>query len=274
MSNKILPFYKSASSDFVLFHGDIFKILPNLDYKFDMVFADPPYFLSNDGLTFKNGRIASVNKGKWDRAENLNQIIEFNRRWLNIVKEKMKPDATIWISGTMHNIFSIGLTLQQLNFKILNVITWGKTNPPPNFSHRSFTHSTEFIIWAKKSAKSKHFFNYDLMVKMNNGKQMRDMWILPAISKWEKDCGKHPTQKPLSLLTRIILASTKKHDLVLDPFAGSCTTGIAANLFDRNFVGIDINTDYLLMGKCRRELLDKKKDLWIKNIKKVIEFSK
>ena len=271
MSEFLLPFYKSVSEDYILYQGDVFNVLPELEYGFDMVFADPPYFLSNDGLTFKNGRIASVNKGKWDKAENLDQIIEFNRRWLSIVKEKMKPDATIWVSGTMHNIFSLGLTLQQLDFKIINVVTWAKTNPPPNFSHRSFTHSTEFIIWAKKSSKSKHIFNYDLMVKMNKGRQMRDVWYLPAIAKWEKECGKHPTQKPLPLLARIILSSTKKQDLILDPFAGSCTTGIAANLFDRNFVGIDLSKEYLLLGKCRRQLLDTKKDEWIKNIMKILE---
>ncbi len=271
IDNRILPaFYKSSIEDYILYLGDVFQILASLDYEFDLVFADPPYFLSNDGLTFKNGRVTSVNKGSWDRAKSFKYIKEFNIKWLSLVKEKMKNDATIWISGTMHNIFSIGQILQEINFKILNVITWQKKNPPPNFSHRSFTHSTEFIVWAKKSKYSKHYFNYDLMLEMNAGKQMRDVWLLPAIGKWEKDCGKHPTQKPLPLLSRIILASTKEGDLVLDPFAGSCTTGIAANLFNRRFVGIDINEKFLSIGKCRRELLSEKKQVWTERIKKVI----
>ncbi len=271
MINRIFePYYKSTLNDYTLYLGDVFQVLPALDYEFDMIFADPPYFLSNDGLTFNNGKVTSVNKGEWDRAKSFDYVNQFNRKWLSLVKDKMKNNATIWISGTMHNIFSIGLILQQLGFKIINVITWQKTNPPPNFSHRSFTHSTEFIIWAKKTKSSRHYFDYELMVKMNQGKQMRDVWLLPAISKWEKDCGKHPTQKPLPLLSRIILASTKQGDLVLDPFAGSCTTGIAANLYNRKFVGIDINEKYLQIGKCRRQMLNKKRTFWQEKVEKLL----
>lgn len=164
----------------------------------------------------------------------------------------MKEDATIWISGTMHNIFSIGQILTELNFKILNIITWQKTNPPPNFSCRYFTHSTEQIIWARKNAKTPHYFNYDLMKELNNGKQMKDVWSLPAIAKWEKSCGKHPTQKPLSVLARIILSSTKQNAWILDPFTGSSTTGIAANLLERKFLGIDIEKEYLETSKNRK----------------------
>jgi len=164
----------------------------------------------------------------------------------------MKEDATIWISGTMHNIFSIGQILIELDFKILNIITWQKTNPPPNFSCRYFTHSTEQIIWARKNAKVPHYFNYELMKEINDGKQMKDVWLLPAIAKWEKSCGKHPTQKPLLLLTRIILASTKQGSWILDPFTGSSTTGIAANLLKRNFLGIDIEKEYLELSKKRK----------------------
>lgn len=164
----------------------------------------------------------------------------------------MKDNATIWISGTMHNIFSIGQILTELDFKILNIITWQKTNPPPNFSCRYFTHSTEQIIWARKNAKIPHYFNYDLMKELNNGKQMKDVWSLPAIAKWEKSCGKHPTQKPLSVLARIILASTKQNAWILDPFTGSSTTGIAANLLERKFLGIDIEKEYLKISKNRK----------------------
>ena len=245
-------FYKSKDNTFSLIKQDTFKALEELDTKFDMVFADPPYFLSNDGLTIKNGKVVSVNKGDWDKSSGTFKINEFNRRWLSLVRNNMKDNATIWISGTSHNIFSVGQTLTELGFKILNIITWEKTNPPPNFSCRSFTHSTEQIIWARKEPKVPHYYNYSLMKELNNGKQMKDVWKLPAIAKWEKNCGKHPTQKPLSLLTRIILSSTRVSDCILDPFTGSSTTGISANLLGRNFIGIDNNEEYLELSKNRK----------------------
>ena len=248
----IKPYFKSKDKAFTLLQGDVFELLPQFDFKFDMIFADPPYFLSNDGLTIKNGKIASVNKGKWDKSKGFEYINDFNRKWLKLIREKMKEDATIWISGTMHNIFSVGQILTELNFKILNIVTWQKTNPPPNFSCRYFTHSTEQIIWARKNAKVPHYFNYELMKEINEGKQMKDVWRLPAIAKWEKSCGKHTTQKPLSLLTRIILASTKQGAWILDPFTGSSTTGIAANLLGRKFLGIDIEEEFLKISKCRK----------------------
>ncbi|MBZ4642952.1 MAG: hypothetical protein PWQ25_2171 [Deferribacteres bacterium] len=248
----IKPYFKSKDKTFILLHGDTFELLPQFDFKFDMVFADPPYFLSNDGLTIKNGKITSVNKGGWDKSKGFEYINDFNRRWLKLVRDKMKENATIWISGTMHNIFSIGQILIELDFKILNIITWQKTNPPPNFSCKYFTHSTEQIIWARKNAKVSHYFNYELMKEINGGKQMKDVWVLPAIAKWEKSCGKHPTQKPLSVLTRIILASTKQGAWILDPFTGSSTTGIAANLLGRKFIGIDTDKKYLELSKYRK----------------------
>ena len=183
----------------------------------------------------------------------------------------MKEDATIWISGTIHNIFSIGQILTKLDFKILNIITWQKTNPPPNFSCRYFTHSTEQIIWARKNAKIPHYFNYDLMKELNNGKQMKDVWSLPAIAKWEKSCGKHPTQKPLSVLARIILSSTKQNTWILDPFTGSSTTGIAANLLDRKFLGIDIEKEYLKISKNRKMEIENQ-DTLIKYKSKLHDF--
>jgi len=236
--------------------GDIFELLPQFNFKFDMIFADPPYFLSNNGLTIKNGKITSVNKGNWDKSKGFEFVNEFNRKWLKLVRNKMKEDGTIWISGTMHNIFSIGQTLTELNFKILNIVTWQKTNPPPNFSCRYFTHSTEQIIWARKNAKVPHYFNYELMKEINGGKQMRDVWKIPSVAKWEKSCGKHPTQKPLSVLVRIILASTKPEMWILDPFTGSSTTGIAANLLKRNFIGIDTEEEYLKISKCRKQEIE------------------
>lgn len=228
------------------------KLLKEFNHKFDMVFADPPYFLSNNGQTIQNGQIVSVNKGAWDKSLGYDYINNFNRKWLSLVRDKMKDDATIWISGTIHNIFSIGQILIELNFKILNLITWEKTNPPPNFSCRYFTHSTEQIIWARKKEKVPHYYNYKLMKQLNGNKQMKDVWKLPAIAKWEKSCGKHPTQKPLSVLTRLILASTKQNAWILDPFTGSSTTGIAANLSNRRFLGIDQEKKFLEISKNRK----------------------
>ncbi len=255
----LIPFFKSDDKDFYLLHGDTMELLPQFDHKFDMIFADPPYFLSNNGLSIQNGKIVSVNKGKWDKSEGFEFINDFNRKWLTLAREKMKDDATIWISGTMHNIFSVGQILNELGFKILNVITWEKSNPPPNFSCRYFTYSTEQIIWARKSEKVPHYFNYELMKQLNNDKQMKDVWKLPAIAPWEKSCGKHPTQKPLSVLTRLIMASTKPNAWILDPFAGSSTTGIAANLANRRFLGIDQEIDFLNISKNRKlEIEDSK----------------
>lgn len=246
------PYFKSEDKNFYLLHGDTMELLSQFGHKFDMVFADPPYFLSNDGLSIQNGQIVSVNKGSWDKSHGFEYINEFNRKWLSLVRDKMKEDATIWISGTMHNIFSIGQILVELGFKILNVVTWEKTNPPPNFSCRYFTHSTEQIIWARKNEKVPHYFNYELMKQLNGNKQMKDVWKLPAIAPWEKSCGKHSTQKPLSVLTRIILASTKPNAWILDPFTGSSTTGIAANLANRRFLGIDQEEEFLKISKNRK----------------------
>lgn len=252
----IKPFFKSIDKSFNLIQGDTMELLPQFNHKFDMVFADPPYFLSNNGLSIQSGKIVSVNKGKWDKSEGFEYINDFNRKWLSLVRDKMKDDATIWISGTLHNIFSIGQLLTELDFKILNVITWEKNNPPPNFSCRFFTHSTEQIIWARKKEKVPHYFNYELMKQLNGDKQMKDVWKLPAIAPWEKSCGKHPTQKPLSVLTRIILASTKPNSWVLDPFTGSSTTGIAANLANRRFLGIDKEEEFLNISKNRKKEIE------------------
>lgn len=248
----ITPYFKSNDKNFYLLHGDTTELLTQFEHKFDMVFADPPYFLSNNGLSIQNGQIVSVNKGNWDKSLGFDYINDFNRKWLSLVRDKMKDNATIWVSGTMHNIFSIGQVLNELDFKILNIITWEKTNPPPNFSCRYFTYSTEQIIWARKSTKVPHYYNYELMKRINDNKQMKDVWKLPAIASWEKSCGKHPTQKPLSVLARLILASTKPNAWILDPFTGSSTTGIAANLVNRRFLGIDQEISFLDISKKRK----------------------
>jgi len=268
----INPFFKSDDKDFYLLQGDTMELLPKFEHKFDMIFADPPYFLSNDGLSIQSGKIVSVNKGNWDKSEGFEFINDFNRKWLTLAREKMKDDATIWISGTMHNIFSVGQILNELGFKILNVITWEKSNPPPNFSCRYFTYSTEQIIWARKSDKVPHYFNYELMKQLNEGKQMKDVWKLPAIAPWEKSCGKHPTQKPLSVLTRLILASTKPNAWILDPFTGSSTTGIAANLVNRRFLGIDQEEEFLNISKNRKLEIENNK-IFKTYQKKIVNFT-
>lgn len=253
---ELKPYYRSTDRDFTLLNGDCFELLPQFDFKFDMIFADPPYFLSNDGISVQSGKIVSVNKGEWDRGGTQQEINDFNEQWIGLCRDKLKEDGSIWISGTYHNIFSVANSLTKLGFKILNVVTWVKTNPPPNITCRYFTYSTEFVIWARKSAKRPHHFNYELMKHLNDEKQMTDVWRLPAIAPWEKSCGKHPTQKPLSLLTRIILASTDKNAWVLDPFSGSSTTGIAANLIGRRFLGIEKETEFLKISKLRREEIE------------------
>lgn len=249
-------FYKSINHDFNLLQGDSIEILKNLNFQFDMIFADPPYFLSNDGISVHSGKQVSVNKGLWDKSQGFVRDNEFNYRWISTCRERLKEDGTIWISGTYHNIFSAAQMLTELNFRILNCVTWAKTNPPPNLSCKFFTHSTEFILWARKNKKITHFYNYELMKQINGGTQMRDLWSLPAIAKWEKSCGKHPTQKPLPLLARIILASTKPNAWILDPFTGSSTTGIASSLLDRRFLGIDKEMEFLELSKKRREEID------------------
>ena len=250
------PFYQSESEDFTLYYGDCIELLPLLKEKVDVVFADPPYFLSNGGISVQSGKIVSVNKGEWDKGIPVDEMHAFNMKWIGLCRDILTDNGTIWVSGTYHNIFSVANSLTSLGFKILNVITWAKTNPPPNISCRYFTYSTEFIIWARKMAKVPHYYNYELMKHINGDKQMTDVWRLPAIAPWEKTCGKHPTQKPLSLMSRIILASTKQGDKVLDPFCGSGTTGIAANLLERNFVGIEREWEYVEMSQRRRQEID------------------
>lgn len=252
----IPSYYKSTNKDFTLIQGDCVDTLSKFNFGFDMVFADPPYFLSGGGISYQSGQIVCVDKGEWDKPRTPEGMDAFNLRWLTSVRAHMKEDATIWISGTHHNIFSVQQQLLKLGFKILNVITWAKTNPPPNISCRYFTYSTEFIIWARKSQKQPHYFNYDLMKELNGNKQMTDVWQLPAIGKWEKSCGKHPTQKPLGVLARLILASTKPGSWILDPFSGSATTGIAASLLGRKYLGLEVEDEFLSMSKARREEIE------------------
>lgn len=258
----IPSYYKSPNKDFTLIQGDCVEILSQFKFEFDMVFADPPYFLSGGGISCQSGKVVCVDKGEWDKPMTPEQMDAFNFKWLSACREHMKDNATIWISGTHHNIFSVQQQLIKLGFKVLNIITWAKTNPPPNISCRYFTHSTEFIIWARKSQKIAHYYNYALMKQLNSGKQMTDVWQLPAISRWEKSCGKHPTQKPIGILARLIQASTEPGARILDPFSGSATTGIAANLLERRYLGLEIEDEFLAMSKARREEIE---DIAIRN---------
>ena len=255
-SNKF--YFKSENGSFSLINGDTFKVLKKIEDKtFDIIFADPPYFLSNNGITCSGGKMISVNKGDWDKSLTLKEKHTFNKRWIKECYRILKDTGTIWISGTLHNIYSIGMALEESGFKILNNITWQKTNPPPNLACKTFTHSTETILWARKDLKNvKYTFNYDAMKQMNGNKQMKDVWTTSLTKPSEKKQGKHPTQKPLEILDKIILASTKENDLILDPFCGSSTTGISAVKLARKYIGIDNEKEYLDLSIRRYEELE------------------
>ena len=234
--------YYYNKKDFKLILGDSFEELKKIKKNtVDMIFADPPYFLSGDGISCSGGKMVSVNKGDWDKKIGIEEKHQFNREWIRLCYDILKDEGTIWISGTLHNIYSIGMALEQEGFKIINNITWRKLNPPPNISCRYFVHSTETILWAKKDIKkAKHKFNYQLM---------RESLTKPS----EKKCGKHPTQKPMAILEKLILASTDEGDLILDPFNGSGTTGIVANKLKRKYIGIDLEKEYLDITIKRKE---------------------
>ena len=239
--------YYFESNNFKLIYNDIFKVIKKFEDKsIDMIFSDPPYFLSGNGITCSGGKMVSANKGEWDKALSIKEKHKFNKKWIRECYRILKDNGTIWISGTLHNIYSIGMALEEEGFKIINNITWQKTNPPPNLACKTFTHSTETILWARKDLKNiKYTFNYTLMKEINNNKQMKDVWTTSLTKPSEKKCGKHPTQKPLEILDRIILASTKEKDLILDPFCGSSTTGISAVRLNRRYIGIDNEKEYI-----------------------------
>jgi site-specific DNA-methyltransferase (adenine-specific) len=242
--------YQNADRGVWLYHGNCLELLDAIASKypegrFDSIFADPPYFLSNGGITCHAGKMVKVDKGDWDKSRGPELNHEFNLEWLRRCQRVLKTNGTIWVSGTLHVIFSIGYAMQQLGFKILNDITWEKPNPPPNLSCRYFTHSTETVLWAAKSDKSKHCFNYDLMRHTNGGKQMKTVWTITAPTGDEKTHGKHPTQKPVALVERCILASTNEGDFVLDPFLGGGTTAIASVRNARRCVGIEADAGHI-----------------------------
>lgn len=242
---------------FLLYHGDTVEILESLNRKVDMIFADPPYFLSKGFTMRAKGRVKCFDKGNWDKVRPLEEINQFNMSWLSKCRNILKDNGTIWVSGTYHNISSVSNCLMELGYKILNIIVWNKPDAPLTLSDSHFNFSAEYIIWARKYKDKRHFYNIELMKYINGGKRMSDVWNLPTTGLWEKTCGKHPTQKPLRLMYRIIMSSTQSGETILDPFAGSCTTGIAANLLGRTFIGIDQDARFLDLGiKRKTEISD------------------
>lgn len=272
------PFYQK--SDFTLYHGNSLELMKKLpEDSVDMIFADPPYFLSSGSFTCQNGKRASVKKGNWDLSNGTKRNFDFHLSWIKECRRILKPNGTIWISGTYHSIYQCGFALEIEDFHLLNDIAWFKPNASPNLSCRFFTASHETLLWARKDKKAKHTFNYKAMVAWDNnykkefackhcgkkerydvlhekGKQMRTVWAINTSPRTEKTFGKHPTQKPLELLKRIVVASTNEGDLILDPFTGSSTTGLAAHSFGRKFIGIDNEEQYLSLSVKRFEELE------------------
>src|SRR5712664_1186376 len=246
------PAFDDPKHHLRLYQGDCLDILAAIPASsFDLVFADPPYFLSNVGITCHARKMVSVHKGDWDKSRGPESNHEFNRAWLAACQRILKPNGSIWVSGTAHVIHSVGFAMQQLGFKLLNDISWVKPNPPPNLACRYFTHATETIIWAAKDKKSRHNFNYKLMKETNRGKQMKSVWEIRPPESWEKRFGKHPTQKPVALLERILLASTNEGDLVLDPFLGGGTTLLTAFRLRRHALGCELSAEFLSLSLCR-----------------------
>ncbi len=257
-SNLPAPAFDDPKHHLRIYHGDCLELLAQIpESSVDLVFADPPYFLSNGGITCHAGKMVSVHKGDWDKLPGpdvgpvrarFDKVHEFNTAWLAAAQRVLKPNGSIWVSGTSHVIHSVGFAMQQLGFKLLNDISWVKPNPPPNLSCRYFTHATETIIWAAKDKKSRHTFNYKLMKEINRGKQMKSVWEIRPPEAWEKKFGKHPTQKPVALLERILLASTNEGDLVLDPFSGSGTTLLTAFWLRRHALGCELSAEFLSLS--------------------------
>ncbi len=245
---------------FTLYHGNSLEILPQLPAdSFDMIYADPPYRLSNGGFTSESGRLVSVNKGGWDKSEGVEEDFKFHKKWISECRRLLKPDGTIWLSGTYHNIYKCGYALELEGFHILNEIAWYKPKSADNISGRMFKAQHESLIWAKKEKIAKHKFSYEYLKKTDwgqdflkkQGEQMGSVWAIHAPGLIERKFGKHPTQKPQELLKRIILSCTRKGDSILDPFCGSGTTGVVASLYGRSFVGIDSDPKYLEMAQSR-----------------------
>ncbi len=236
--------------------GDSLELLAELpDASVDLIFADPPYNLSNGGSTCRSGTWGTVDKGAWDRSAGLASDHDFNLRWLGECQRVLKPSGTLWVSGTQHVIYSVGFAMQELGYHLLNTVTWFKPNASPNLSCRYFTHSSELILWAspQRGKRLLHTFNYGEMKEENGGKQMRDLWVIPTPGRLEKQHGYHPTQKPLRLMERIVRAASEPGALVLDPFCGSGTTGVAAVSHGRRFLGMEMDPEYVQLARSRMD---------------------
>ncbi|MBD3390683.1 MAG: site-specific DNA-methyltransferase [Chitinivibrionales bacterium] len=225
-------------------HGDALALLDRLDPgSIDLVFADPPYNLSGTNhQTCRGGKMRACNKGEWDQIDDIHG---FNRAWIEACMRVMKPGATIWISGTLHNHPVIGVVLKELGLWIINDVVWYKRNAPPLMQRNRLVPSTELIWVAAKS--KKYYFDYDLARRINGGKQMRNLWEINA----QRHITSHPTEKPESLLERIVLIGSKEGDLVVDPFLGSGTTGVVAKRLGRKFIGFEIDESYFAEAENR-----------------------
>ncbi len=252
MKRKSKPAFQGEN--YTLYLGDCIKILNELPSEsVDMIFADPPYNLSNNGFTCHAGKRVSVNKGKWDKSNGIENDFDFHFKWIEACRRVLKPNGSLWVSGTYHSIYTCGFALQKQGWHIINDICWYKPNAAPNLSCRMFTASHETLLWARKNKKGKHTFNYTVMkngdwkndILKKPGKQMRSLWAINTPRNGEKKYGKHPTQKPEELLERIILAASNEGDIILDPFCGSATTGVAAIKHNRKFIGIDSEREYI-----------------------------
>ena len=252
--------WASRDADSHLVCGDHLEVMRSLaDASIDCIWTDPPYFLSNGGTTCQAGRRVSVNKGEWDQSGGVAADHEFHRRWLAECHRVLKPTGTIWVSGTYHVYLSVGMAMMELGFRMLNDVVWEKPNPPPNLGCRCFTHATEIVLWAskaRKGANERYTFNYTDMKKLNGGRQMKNVWRLTAPGGNEKIHGKHPTQKPVALIERCLLASTQPGDLVFDPFAGSGSTGVAALACGRDFLGSEIDPQFARLASQRLRAAD------------------
>ena len=260
IKNKKPFFYQKNSPEVALYHGDCLELLDGMrDNSVDMIFADPPYNLSNGGMSVHAGKRVSVNKGEWDKSKGVEADFEFHLRWIEACRRVLKDNGTIWISGTYHSMYQCGFALQKLGYHILNEVSWYKPNAAPHLACRMFAAAHETLIWARKSKKAKHYFDYKEMkhgewggdIIKKQDKQMRSVWAINTPRPSEKIHGKHPTQKPVDLLERVVVSSTKRGDIVLDPFTGSSTTGVATYKHKRKFIGIDTEKKYLQVSKKR-----------------------
>ncbi len=234
------PTFRNPEGTVTLYHDDCLAVLARLPAESaDVVFADPPYFLSGKGSTCRGGKRAAVTKGGWDVPTTVAEMHAFNRAWLAACKRVLKPSGTLWVCGTQHNIHSCGFALQELAYRLLNDITWEKVAPPPNLACRTFTHATETLIWASRDRKAKHHYAYKDMKAENGGKQMKSVWHFDRPRGVELEHGPYPTQKPLALLDRVMRASLPHGGTAVDPFMGSGTAGVVVHALGGVYIGID-----------------------------------